>query len=137
MVRIVRIFSFDATSGRPLTQWIDAKGVSHRVDPKTSKVVISPIFSSEEGSRFACFHVGKGGFIPRHPAHGPQLFAVVEGRGWVSGDDGQKIPIDSGQAAFWEPGESHESGTDDGMRVIVVEGTSFDPAKYMREVRRK
>jgi quercetin dioxygenase-like cupin family protein len=132
----MRIFSFDATSGRPLTQWIDSNGVSHRVDPKTSKVVISPIFSSQVGSKFACFHVGAGGFIPRHPATGPQLFAVVEGRGWVSGDDGVKVPIQAGQAAFWEPGESHESGSEPGMRVIVVEGESFDPATYMREVRR-
>lgn len=133
----MRLFSFDANSGRPLTQWIDDKGVPHRVDPKTSKVVISPIFGSDDPSRFACFHIGKGGFIPRHPAVGPQLFVIVEGRGWVSGGDGKKVPIQSGQAAFWEGGESHESGSDDGMKAIVVEGSSsFDPAKLMREVRR-
>ena len=81
----MRLFSFDPNSGRPLTQWTDTKGVSHRVDPKTSKVVISPIFISQMPSRFACFHIGKGGFIPRHPATGPQLFCVMEGSGWVSG----------------------------------------------------
>jgi quercetin dioxygenase-like cupin family protein len=131
----MRIFSFDANSGRPLTQWTDSKGVSHRVDPKTSKVVISPIFISQVGSRFACFHVGAGGFFPRHPATGPQLFAVVEGSGWVSGDDGKKVTIQANQAAFWEPGEVHESGTEKGMKVIIVECETFDPATYMREVR--
>jgi hypothetical protein len=131
----MRIFSFGPNSGKPLTQWIDTKGVSHRVDPKTSKVVISAIFMSQVASRFACFHIGKGGFIPRHPATGPQLFCVMEGSGWVSGSDGRKVPIQEDQAAYWEPGEEHESGTDDGMKVIVVEGESFDPAAYMREVR--
>ena len=131
----MRMFSFDANSGRPLTQWVDTKGVSHRVDPKTSKVVISPIFISQVGSQFACFHIGKGGFVPKHPAIGPQLFVVVEGRGWVSGDGGKRVPILAGQAAYWEPGELHESGTDDGMRAIVVECPEFDPATFMREVR--
>lgn len=131
----MRIFSFETTAGRPLTQWTDEKGVSHRVDPKTSKVVISPVFMSQAASRFACFHVGPGGFVPRHPATGPQLFAVVEGSGWVSGDDGKRVPLKPGQAAYWERGESHESGTDDGMKAIVVECESFDPAAFMREIR--
>lgn len=132
----MRMFSFGPNSGRPLTQWTDTKGVSHRVDPKTSKVVISPIFISEVGSRFACFHIGTGGFIPRHPAAGgPQLFCVMEGSGWVSGADGRKVPIEANQAAYWEDGEEHESGTDGGMKVIIVHCESYDPAAYMREVR--
>lgn len=132
----MRLFSFDANSGRPLTRWIDADGVPHRVDPKTSKVVISPFFASDAGARVACFHVGEGGFVPRHPAVTPQLFAVVDGSGWVSGGDDVKVPIATGQAAFWEPGEMHASGSDGGMRVIVVEASSLDPAKTMREIRR-
>jgi len=132
----MRLFSFEASSGRPLTSWTDEKGVAHRVDPKTSKTVISPIFWSDVGSRFACFHVGAGGFVPKHPATGPQLFAVVEGDGWVAGDDGERVPIKAGQAAFWEPGETHESGTDTGMKAIVVECASFDPGLLMREIRR-
>jgi quercetin dioxygenase-like cupin family protein len=132
----MRLFSFEQSSGRPLTSWIGADGVSHRVDPKTSKVVVSPVFASENASKFACFHVGAGGFIPRHPATGPQLFAIVEGTGWVSGDDGERVPVKAGQAAFWEPGEMHESGTDTGMKAIVVECESFDPGRFMREIRR-
>ena len=131
----MRLFSFETTSGRPLTSWVDEKGLKHRVDPKTSKVVISPVFASDVGTRFACFHIAAGGFIPRHPATGPQLFAVVEGIGWVSGDDGRRIPVKPGIAAFWGAGESHESGTDEGMKAIVVESDSFDPARFMREIR--
>ena len=132
----MRLFSFEASSGRPLTSWTGADGVAHRVDPKTSKTVISPVFAADVPSRFACFHVGSGGFVPRHPATGPQLFCVVEGSGWVSGDDGERVPIKSGQAAFWDTGETHESGTDTGMKAIVVECPSFDPGRFMREIRR-
>lgn len=131
----MRLFSFEPNRGRPLTSWVDAQGMKHRVDPKTSKVVIAPVFGSERASRFACFHIGPGGFIPRHPAVGPQLFAVVEGTGWVSGGDGRRIPIRAGQAAYWEDGEAHETGTEKGMRAIVVEGDSFDPARYMGEIK--
>jgi quercetin dioxygenase-like cupin family protein len=132
----VRLFSFEASSGRPLTSWVDAKGVSHRVDPKTSKTVISPIFGSADASQVVCMHVGAGGFIPRHPTVGPQLFAVVEGSGWVSGADGERVPLKSGQAAYWEPGELHESGSDNGMKAIVIQCASFDPGRTMREIRR-
>jgi hypothetical protein len=59
----------------------------------------------------------------------------MEGNGWVSGVDGRRVPIRAGQAAFWEDGEPHESGTDKGMRVIVVECDSFDPGQVMGEVR--
>jgi hypothetical protein len=54
----------------------------------------------------------------------------------VSGDDDRRVPIKAGQAALWEIGEMHESGTDDGMTAIVVHWTeSYDPAKLMREIR--
>ena len=131
----MRLFSFEASSGRPLTSWTDDKGVAHRVDPKTSKTVISPIFMSDVPSRFACFHIGPGGFVPEHPAAGPQLFVVVEGEGWVSSAGGERVAIKAGQAAYWEPGEAHSSGTERGMKAIVVECESFDPARFMREIR--
>lgn len=131
----MRLFSFEPNRGKPLTSWVDAKGVPHRVDPKTAKVVIAPVFASKAPSRFACFHIGPGGFIPRHPAASRQLFAVMEGSGWVSGEDGRRVPIRAGQAALWEAGELHETGTEAGMRAIVVEGDSFDPAQVMGEIR--
>jgi hypothetical protein len=35
--------------------------------------------------------------------------------------------IKAGQAAFWISGEWHESGTEFGMRAIVIESDSLDP----------
>ena len=69
--------------------------------------------------------VGPGGRVARHPAVGEQLFAVVGGSGWVSGADGAREPIEAGEAVLWEPGEDHESGSDSGMTVLVVEAESI------------
>jgi len=131
----MRLFSFDVTTGRPVTKWIDESGVAHRVDPKTSQAVVVPLFAERAPAQVVCMYIRANGFLPRHPATTPQLFAVVEGDGWVSGGDGVKVPIKTGQAAFWERGEEHESGTDRGLKAIVVEGQTFDPSRYMREIR--
>jgi quercetin dioxygenase-like cupin family protein len=71
--------------------------------------------------------VAAGGRVGRHPTRLWQLFAVVAGEGWVSGSDGQPEPIRAGEAVVWEPGEEHESGSDSGMVVCVVQSRS-DPA---------
>jgi quercetin dioxygenase-like cupin family protein len=70
--------------------------------------------------------VGPGGVVGRHPAGMAQLFTVVSGSGWVSGADGEREPIRAGEAVLWQPGEEHESGSDDGMTVLVVEAESLD-----------
>ena len=70
--------------------------------------------------------VGPGGVVGRHPAVGAQLFTVVRGSGWVSGGDGEREAIAAGEAVLWEPGEEHESGSEAGMSVLVVEAESLD-----------
>lgn len=62
-----------------------------------------------------------GGLLGRHPARRSQSFTVVTGTGWVAGTDGIRQPVSAGQGVTWEPGEEHESGTDVGMCVVIVE----------------
>ena len=62
-------------------------------------VTIAPLTQpSEEGAlvKAAIFRFAPGGRIRRHPASDPQLIAVLEGSGEVSGADGVDEPI--GQA---------------------------------------
>ena len=70
--------------------------------------------------------VAPGGVVGRHPAAVAQLFALVRGSGWVSGGDGERQPINAGEAVLWEAGEEHESGSDEGMTVLVVEAESLE-----------
>jgi quercetin dioxygenase-like cupin family protein len=75
-------------------------------------------------------YLGPGGLVGYHPAGTYQLFTVIEGDGWVRADGSERVPIGAGQAAFWQPGEGHEAGTDAGMTAIVVETDALggDPA---------
>lgn len=70
----------------------------------------------------ACFRLEPGGRIGRHPASVPQLLAVVSGSGWASGADGVLQALGPGDAVFWEAGEDHETGTEEGLTAIVLEG---------------
>jgi mannose-6-phosphate isomerase-like protein (cupin superfamily) len=68
-----------------------------------------------------------GGVLGRHPASVDQVFAVVDGSGWVCGPDGERAPVAAGTAVYWSAGDEHESGTDDGLTAIVVEAERIRP----------
>jgi hypothetical protein len=64
--------------------------------------------------------------LGRHPTVLRQLFCVVSGSGWVAGADGVRHAIHVGQAALWDAGEEHDSGSEDGMTVAVLEAPSVE-----------
>lgn len=78
-----------------------------------------------DGMHVGCMYIPPNGGVGYHPATTYQLFAVIEGAGWVRAGDGERMPIRAGEAAFWEPGEEHEARTDGGMTAIVVEGDAL------------
>ena len=104
---MARTFRFDADLGR-------------RVSKFGSDFVLSRLFHSEE-LHVGCMRLGPGGLIGMHPAGTPQLLAVVEGEGWIRGEEGTKTRVSAGGAVFWEEGEMHETGTDAGLVAIVIE----------------
>jgi quercetin dioxygenase-like cupin family protein len=83
---------------------------------------LTPPLAQGASVQAACFRLAPGGRIGRHPASVPQLLAVVEGSGWVSGADGEAQAIRVGEAVWWETGEEHETSTDAGLTAIVIEG---------------
>jgi quercetin dioxygenase-like cupin family protein len=78
------------------------------------------------GAHVVVIEIEPGGLVARHPAAGFQLFAVVMGSGWVSGAQGERETIAAGEAVLWEPGEEHESASEEGMTVLVVEAESLE-----------
>jgi hypothetical protein len=104
---LARTFRFDAELGRHVTRF-------------GSDFVMSRLFHSSE-LHVGCMRLEPGGVVGMHPATTPQLLAVVEGEGWIRGDNGVKTPISAGGAVFWAEGELHETGTDSGLVAIVVE----------------
>ena len=81
-----------------------------------------------QGSPFqaAVFRLAAGGRIVRHPATYPQVFAVLEGSGHVSGADGVEEPIEAGEAVFWRAGEEHETTSPDGLTALIIEGDGLE-----------
>jgi quercetin dioxygenase-like cupin family protein len=103
-----------------------------RIDLSGEREVTAPGSLSARVRRLAThahvvvIEIASGGVVGRHPAGAFQLFTIVRGAGWVSGGDSERAPIRAGEAVLWEPGEQHESGSDEGMTVLVVEAESFD-----------
>jgi quercetin dioxygenase-like cupin family protein len=92
---------------------------SRHVDRHGSDFRLSRL-AHAEGIHVGCLYLGPSGLVGYHPATTYQLFAVVEGNGWVRADGSERIPIRAGQAALWAPGERHEAGTDVGMTALVL-----------------
>lgn len=88
---------------------------------------LSRLLSDGGPVQAAVFRIAAGGAVARHPAAVPQIFAVVEGSGEVSGADGINEPIAAGEAVYWQAGEEHETRTDTGLTAIVLEAAGLAP----------
>jgi mannose-6-phosphate isomerase-like protein (cupin superfamily) len=102
--------------GRPINQF-ESRGAAHLGGAR---------FDGPGGLTF--IRLEPGGHLGRHPTVLTQLYCVVEGSGWVSGKEGERVVVEVGHAAIWDPGEEHESGTDTGMTVAVLEAASVRTA---------
>lgn len=118
----MKIYRFDSDVGRRIDRY------------ESSRFVISKIVHLVDEAVVNCAHLDSGGVIGYHQTMLRQLFLVVQGQGWVRGESARRIPIQAGQASYWEKGEWHESGTETGMTVIIIEGSKFDPAELMPTV---
>ena len=78
--------------------------------------------------RVSALHFEAGGCIGPHPTGFAQLFLVVQGSGWAAGADGQRVPLRSGEGAWFPRGELHSKGSDEGMLAIMVQASEMQPA---------
>lgn len=117
----MKLFSFNKEVGRNIPAF------------NSKNFIISKIIrlSGEGDTHVNCMHIGPEGVVGYHQAPIAQLFLVVQGEGWVRTNDNDRTVIKAGQAAFWTEGEWHESGSDEGMTVIVIESPQMDPAPFM------
>ncbi len=115
----MKIFRFDQEVGKP----IQAHG---------SKFVMSRIGQYLGEFQLGCMHLDEHGLVGEHEATTNQLFLVIDGQGWVTGETSEKVFLNAGQAAYWNKGEMHAAGTDGHtMKALVIEGENLDPDKFM------
>jgi quercetin dioxygenase-like cupin family protein len=93
-------------------------------------VTVAPL-TARPGSdcpvKAAIFRLAPKGRLRRHPATLPQILAVLEGSGRVSGSDGEFHAIGPGEAVFWQAGEEHETETDTGLTALILEAEGLRP----------
>jgi quercetin dioxygenase-like cupin family protein len=117
----VKLLQFGPQVGRPITAFASVN------------VIITPIQRAPGQVQIGCMHIGPRGRVGYHQAVGAQLFLVTQGSGWVRDESSERAPISAGIAAYWTDGEWHESGSESGMTVIVIEGETLDPTQYLPE----
>ena len=108
------LYAFDASAGRPIA------------DFSSVELTLTPIVRATGEARVVAMWLTPGGSVGRHLASGGQLFLVIQGEGWVEGGDGVRRAIRAGQAAWWDDGETHGSGSETGMAALVIEGDALD-----------
>lgn len=73
------------------------------------------------GSAVGVLNLGPKGRLGRHAATVRQLMVVASGSGYTRGEDGPAQRIGLGDAVLWTLGEEHDTWTDDGMVLLIVE----------------
>jgi quercetin dioxygenase-like cupin family protein len=111
----VKVFDFDGAPSRA----IEEHG--------SERVNVTPMSTPQGDAHVVCIRFGPGGLLGRHPATVDQLFVVVQGEGWTSGADGERVDAPAGTAVYWAAGEEHESGSEEGMTAIVVQAERIVP----------
>lgn len=120
----MRIFRFDPEVGKELEQFGSVKAIISRILHLEDEVVISSVYIQPQRK------------IGYPQAVTPELFLLVQGEGWVRGENDEKLDVQEGHAIFWEQGEWHETGSEKGMIAVIIEGVYFDPAELMPLLKR-
>lgn len=106
----MKLLRFDAEVGRSMPHF------------DSTNIVMTHLFSGN--AHVICAYIAPEGVIGYHQAAANQLFCVVKGSGWVRNETSERLPISEGQAAYWQASEWHESGSETGMTVMIIESES-------------
>ena len=113
----MRIYDFDPSVGQPVMLF------------QSRAAHFAELGEGSGESHAFLVHFERGGVIGPHPAEFGQLFAPIEGTGWIEGGDGMRHAIRPGQVAFVERGEMHAKGSDGGMTALMIQIRDFTPLR--------
>ena len=86
----------------------------------------TPPISEKSPIQAAVFRIAPGGRIGPSTATVPQIFAVLQGEGEVTGEDGVSTRVVTGDAVLLTPGEDHEATSASGVTLLIIEGDGLD-----------
>ena len=91
---------------------------------------LAPFLEIKSGAQLNWIVFDPGGTVGDHQAASPQLMIVLSGEGWARGEGVEPLDIEQGDVVFWDAGEWHESGSEQGMTVLVIESQVPDPTAF-------
>jgi len=86
------------------------------------------IMKTVEPANIGFIYIEPGGVVGMHEAPVPQLFIVIQGEGWICGEDKEKVIIKTGDGVLWQTGEAHESGSETGLTALVIQSEHINLA---------
>ncbi len=92
----------------------------------SQNIAFTRVASQISNAHIGVLYIAPHGIAGYHQAVSKQLFMIVQGSGWVTSTDRRRISIETGQAAFWQDGEWHASGSDVGMTAVIIEADAMD-----------
>ena len=98
----------------------DAEAIGERPYPVDLAASIQLLEGEGEAHAYVVYF-DPGGVIGAHEAGFGQLFVALQGNGWVAGEDGERVPLEQGEAALFSRGEVHSKGSETGMTALMVQ----------------
>ncbi|WP_249664121.1 cupin, partial [Lysinibacillus sp. D4B1_S16] len=71
-------------------------------------------------------YIEANGLVGMHEAPVPPLLIVIQGEGWVCGEDGKRVDIAAGDEVLWQQGQAHESGSTTGLTELVIQAEQIN-----------
>ena len=88
-------------------------------------VTVAPVALVGSVGHVVALRFDPAGLLGAHVAPAAQLFTVVAGQGWVMGPDGEQRAVAAGDAVWWDAGDAHAAGSEDGMTALVIESPAM------------
>jgi len=102
------------------TLWFDA-GHTHPIHEFESQGAFAVTLAEGAGrARVSVVRIEPGGVIGSHPAGVDQVFAVVEGSGWIA-IEGERHELVEGRAGVIPRGSMHSKGSETGLTAVMVQ----------------
>ncbi|OEH94156.1 cupin domain-containing protein [Bacillus solimangrovi] len=114
----MEVYNFSKKEGKKITKF-------------DSNFIMSRIIQTEQKAHIGCMYLEENGVVGYHQAPVPQLLLIMNGEGYVRGEEEKYFKVQSGDAVFWKKGEWHETKTGQGLTAIVIESEQLDPSSFM------
>ena len=96
-----------------------------QLDRVTVARLTAPMSQRRHRCRWRSSDLSPAGGSVGVPGH-PQIFAILDGSGEVSGANGNDEPIEAGDAVFLHEGEEHGMKSAAGLTALIIEGERLD-----------